>query len=240
MTRRKRLGIMILTVLALALSAVVLHARVFLSEGGVGGDLSNPGSFGAQLYKTLMQINGGRADVSVVACEGGLASVRATFAALNPVAGHYIAGESLGFGIATLAGETVRLVTLAPNPETPVIMVAVSQSDAEARVTKAAGVRHPLDDVPTPPGARIVSVMKNTDTRTTLERVSSRMSREGMSRYYEGAMVQKGWSRTFRTAARPGLSVYVKGSDLCCVRIGDADSSGESSVTLLHKAGAVN
>jgi len=240
MTRRKRLGIMILTALALAFSAVVLQARVFLREGGVCGDLSNPGSFGAQLYKTIMQINGGRADVSVVACEGGRASVRATFAALNPVEGHYVAGESLGFGIAKLAGETVRLVTLAPNPESPVIMVVVSQTDAEARVTKSAGVRHPLDDVPTPPGARIVSVMRNADTRTTLERVSSRMTREGMSRYYEGAMVQKGWSRTFRTAARPGLSVYVKGADLCCVRIGDADSSGESSVTLLHKAGAVN
>ncbi|MEI8123319.1 MAG: hypothetical protein WCI20_14915 [bacterium] len=239
MTSRGRKGVVILTALVLALSAAVIQARVFVSGGGVRGDLSNPASFGASLYKAIMQINGGRAEVNVVACDGGLASVRAAFAGLSQTGARYCPGESLGFGMASLAGNAIRLVTLSPDPESPVLMVVVSQSDTEARVTKAEAIKHQIEDVPTPPGARILSATKNADTRTTLERVSSRMTRESVSRYYEGAMAQKGWSRMFRSAARPGLSVYVKGADICCVRIGDADSSGESSVTLLHKAGAV-
>ena len=236
-----RSRVIFLTVLAVLLSAAMIQARVYVSSGAVGGDLFNPASFGAQLYKTVMTINGGRAEVSVVACEGGLASVRAAFSALNPThGGHYQTGESLGAGVASEAGKTVRLVTLAPDPEAPVLMVAVSQSDAEARTSRTGGVSHQLDDVPAPPGATILITLKNAESRTTLERLTSRMSRESVTRFYEGAMVQKGWSRTFRTAARPGLTVYVKGADLCCVRIRESDSDGESAVTLLHKAGAVN
>ena len=84
----------------------------------------------------------------------------------------------------------------------------------------------------------MLSYQNNADTRTTLERMTSRMAREGLSSYYEAAMAGQGWMRVFHTAARPGLSAYMKGADLCWVRIGDTDSDGETRVTLLHKPGA--
>lgn len=226
---------------ALAIPAPVMQARVFSVAGGGGGDLFQPGSFGPQVYAAAMQINGARADVSVVACEGGVASIREAFATLSPGGqGRYQQGETLGCGVASKAGNTVRLVTLAPDSGGRVLMVAVTQTDSESRAAPAAMVRHVLGDVPVPPGATVLSTMQNGDTRTTLERVSARQPREGLLRFYEGAMPRGGWVRVSRPATGEGLLVFVKGSDLCCIRVGAEDSNGESQVTLLHKPGAVN
>jgi len=241
MMPRRRNILLILAVSALGIPAVVMQARVYLSGDTMGGDLFTPASFGSLFYKAMMQVNGGCAEVSLTSCEGGVASVRAAFAALRQN-GHayYHAGQSLGYGRVSLNGNTVSVVTLEPGPRSPVVMASVLQSDAEVSASAIPPVRHQLDDVPGPPDARVLSFMKNADTRTALERVSSRMSEESLAHYYEDAMRREGWNRMLRQAPMSGLSVYMKGRDICCVRIGPSDSDGGSRVTLLHKTGAVN
>lgn len=231
-------ALVLLVVAGVALPAMWLPARVFFQSGSTGGDVFVPGSFGAEIYKAVMLINGGRAEVGVAVCAEGVAAVRAAFAALGS-RGSYAEGESLGFGSATVGDRSVRLVTLATAPGAPLLMVAVQQPETGVRAVQQAPARHRLEEVPVPPDAAVLSYQKNTDTRTALERVSSRLPREALARYYEGTMAGVGWCRMFRSAARPGLSAYVRGGDLCWVRIGDTDSNGETRVTLLHKPGAV-
>jgi len=225
--------------LGLGLSAPWLQARVFRNDGPVG-NLFNPGSFGAQVYQAVMQINGGYADVSVAVCEGGWEAVRVACAAVSQDEGNrHQAGESMAMGKVSRGGKTVRWVALEPEPRGPLLLVSVTQPASEAASSYPSPARHGLEDVPLSPDARVLSLLRNGDTRTTLERVSSRMTRESLALFHEGAMTRQGWVRGFRTAARTGLSMYIKGSDLCWVRIGDTDSNGETRVTLLHKAGAV-
>lgn len=223
----------------LVMSAPWLQARVFRSGGAVG-DLFDPGSFGAQIYRTVMQINGGLAEVGITVCDGGREAVRSACAAYGrDAAVTDMKDGSLGMGAAFRSGKSARWLEVTPDPEGATLLVSVVQTDAEARSSKVSQARHVLTDVPLSPDARVLSLLRNKDTRTTLERVSSRMTRESLALYHESAMIRQGWLRMFRTAARPGLAAYLKGTDLCWVRIGDTDSDGETRVTLLHKAGAV-
>ena len=236
MARRGQGRIWWLALGVLVCPVLILQARVFLSEGGV--NLFDPSSFGSRLYAAVMQVNGGRAEVSVVACDRGVEGVRSAFASLPPGESRYQAGESLGFGVAIKDGRTVRVVTLTPREGGRPLLVSVSQSEAQARASREP-VRHQIMGVPVPERASVLSYVRNDDTRTVLERLTARRPREGLVRFYEEAMRRSGWARMFRSAAGDGLLVYVKGADLCCVRVSGEDSDGDSQVTLLHKSGAV-
>jgi len=239
MRRGSRMVVLLPALFGVGLSALVLQARVYQTSGAMGGDLFNPSSLGKQVYRTAMTINGGRADVSVVDCAGGEASIRTVCGDMPAGSARYVAGESLGLGKAVRDGQVVRLVTLSPGLGSRTLLVTVAQSDSAVRASAVPPLRHQLEDVPVPPDATVLSYMKNDDTRTAMERLSVRMSGEGARRYFEGAMTRAGWARVAGTAGESGVAFYMKGADVCCVRVVVADSDGESRVTLLHKRGAV-
>ena len=86
-------------VLAVLLPATGLHAKVFRRWGwSPVGQLFNPDGFGKRLYRAVMEINGGQADVSVVACPGGLEGVRQGLAAGEGVRTQFATGTGLGSG----------------------------------------------------------------------------------------------------------------------------------------------
>lgn len=227
-------------VTASCLFALLLHAAVYQTGGAKPGNVMEPFSFGRCVYRAVMRINGDPAEVTVVACEGGEQSLRAAFQAEERAGtGRYSPGESLGVGQATRDGRTVGVVSFAPSGESPFLMVAVAQESLLRGASSRSDVRHRIEGVPVPPEARVLGCLENTDTRTSLERLRVRMPVEGVLGYYDARMAREGWSRLFPATRDGGLQVFVKGSDLCCVRVSSEDSGGESLVTLLHKRGAV-
>jgi len=226
--------------LVAGLSAFWVQAAIFQAGGSTGGDLLNPDSFGRCLYRAVMQINGGRAEVSVISCEEGVGPLRAAFKTDEQAGtGRFIPGESLGIGQVTREGRTLRLVTLKPSPDSPPLMVAVSQSVSEAKASRSDESRHQIDEIPIPSGARVLSFQRNDESRTSLERLAVGMPADGVRGYYDAILARNGWSRLFPESRESGLMVFVKGATVCCVGVGAADSYGESRVTLLHKQGAV-
>lgn len=205
------------------LSALLVQAAVYQTGGSGGGNPLNPDSFGRCLYRAAMQINGGRAEVSVIACEEGVASRPAAFKVEQ----------------ATGDGRILRRVTLKPSPDSRPLMVAVAQSVSEAKASQSSGGRHQIDEIPIPSGARVLSFQRNDESRTSLERLTVRMAADGVRGYYDATLARNGWSRLFPESQESGLIVFVKGAAVCCVGVGAADSYGESRVTLLHKQGAV-
>ena len=219
LTRSLQIGIPVLA----GLSAILVQAAVFQTGGKTGGDPLKPDSYGRCLYRAAMQINGGRAEVSVIACEGVVDPLRTAFKVEQ----------------ATGDGRTVRLVTLKPSPDSPPLMVAVSQSVGEAKASRSSEGRHRIDEIPIPSGARVLSFQRNDESRTSLERLAVRMPADGVRGYYDAILARDGWSRLFPESREGGLMVFMKGATVCCVGVGAADSYGESRVTLLHKQGAV-
>lgn len=236
-TRQSKL---ILGVAACVLVGLAVQATVYQVGGRVGADLFNPSTFGRCIYKAVMLINGGKADVNVVACDPGVEDVRAAFVKdERDGTGRYYRGESLGLGMARRDGTTVGVVTLRPEARSQALMVAVSQTDGERLVSKSSEGRHLIESVPVPSGARVHSSLRNLDTRTEFEAVSVRMSPDAVRAYYDAGMARGGWSRVFPASRDGGVQVYVKGTSVCCVGIGPADLDGDTAVTLLHKQGAV-
>jgi hypothetical protein len=230
----------VLGIASCGLAAVLVQASVFQTGGREAGNLFTPSTFGRCLYQAVMLINGGRADVSVVACEAGEEAIRDAFRIEEKRGtGRYFPGDSLGLGKAAREGQTLGLVTLKPLSRAPSLMVAVSQSDGEVRAARSARGIHRIDEVPIPSGSRVLSSLKNLDTRTDLETLSIRMPAEGVRAFYDAGMLRNGWSRLFPAAREGEMLVYVKGANVCCLGISAADLDGDTRVTLLHKQGAV-
>lgn len=213
--RCKHLWVMVLAVGCLYAS--LLHARVFSSRNI---DLLNPASFGRLIYQTMMEINDGKADVCVVACDAGLDQVQA---ALN-----------------AHRDSTLRAVALSTGMEKPALLVTVVQSPAEKAASQAKRARHRLADVPVPADGVVLGAMRSADTRTTFERLVSRQGEAEVVRFFELGMNRSGWSKLVGAGEGGGLLVYVKGADVCVVRVATQESNGETGITLLHKQGAVN
>ena len=199
------------------LSASLLHARVYFSQSV---DLFNPASFGRLIYKTIMEINGGKAEVNVVGCDDGLDPVKAA--------------------LGTHLDPRLRVVALGSDSERPALLVTVVQSPAEQNTSQSIRARHRITDVPVPSDGLVLSTLNSSDTRSTLECLSSRMGKDDLVRFYEAAMARTGWTKLVAAAEGSGLMIYIKGADICVVMVTMQESNGESGVTLLHKQGAVN
>jgi len=226
----------LLVVAGLLLPAALSFARVSTSTS-LGGDLFDPASFGRVIYRTVMWINGGRAEVAVTACDRGTASVKAAFAG-EPQGARYREGASLGLGQTTRDGRIMRVMTIEPPGASKPLLVSVLQSEGDERQSRSSTPQG-LDEVPALPGAEIEGVLRSDDTHTAVERLTTRRAPSGVLAFYDGAMTRGGWTRL---SGEPdaSLRIYLKGSDVCCVGVRAAESDGETRVTLLHKRGAVN
>lgn len=205
-----------LLLLGVTLPATFLYARVFSSRSV---DLFSPATYGRLIYKTVMEINGGKAEVNVVACDEGLGAVRGALTAHQDPA--------------------LRLVALSPAPDKPALLVTVAQSAAEREASRERNAQHRLADVPVPPDGIVLGTMRSTDTRTTFERIASRMDRTEVVRFFESGLARHGWSRQCGRGTGNGFLVYVKAADLCMLLVTDQESNGNTGITLLHKQGAV-
>jgi len=199
------------------LFASILPARVYFSQNV---DFFNPTSFGRLVYKTVMEINGAKADVSVVGCDDGLSSVQAA--------------------LSRPQDPRLRVLALRADPERPALLFTVIQSSKEQINSPSRQVRHRLGEVPVPSDGIVHGSLKNADTRTTFEYLTSNMGKADVIHFYELAMAQYGWAKRGGSPDGSSLLFYVKGTDVCVVVVCTQESNGETGITLLHKQGALN
>lgn len=201
----------------MTLPASLLYGRVYSTRRV---DLAAPATYGRLIYKTVMEINGSKAEVNVVACNEGLDAVRGA--------------------LATHQDPALRLLTLSSGPEKPALLVTVAQPPAEREASRTRKAPRRLADVPVPRDGTVLSTMRSSDTRTTFERIASRMDRDEVIQFFEQAMAGNGWSRQVGAGAGNGLLIFVKAADICMVLVTAQETNGETAITLLHKQGAVN
>jgi hypothetical protein len=198
--------------------------------------------FGKRLYQTLMRINGGQVEVSVVSFRQGLDDLRRRVLSSQGDTLRFEAGETLGLGEITGRGRKVRLVALVPggNPDSGV-MVVTEQAQADREAGRKLVLKHELNELPVPSGSQVTGYMKNEDTRVAWETLSAPASVSGVVAYYQAALKQAGWKSVMPSRAPDGGGVFcfMRGADICCVQVKRADSDGETQVALLHKQGAL-
>jgi hypothetical protein len=229
--------------LAVFLPALLLQARVFRSGGwGPGRTVFMAGEFGKRLYRTVMQINGDQAEVSVVLCREGMEAVGGSVMAGQGVSARFAASETLGMGEITGMGRQVRLVAIAPDAaKADVVLVAVEQTQRGPSASRGLPLKHGLLDLPPLPGGQVTAFLKNEDTRVAWETVTTESSPASVASFYEANLKQAGWTPVlpYTPSADGGMLCCVRGGDICCVRVRRTDSDGETQVALLHKQGAL-
>jgi hypothetical protein len=222
--RRRNPFFRLAAMLLVLLPAVAMQARVFRLTGGAGGGTGfEVKALGQRAYRTSMRINGGQAEVSVLACREGNEGIRQMLESNRSSARN-------------------TACVFAPGEEGEVgLMVVVEQKDATPGLLRRVPARHEMRDVPLLPGSRVTSFMRNEQSLTTLETASSAVSLRGAVSFYQGTMKQAGWSQMFPVSDpdQDVLLCFVRGGDICLVQVGPLNSDGETQLTLLHKQGAL-
>lgn len=232
-----------LVILAVCLPASLLQARVSRFLGGVQGpSVFVAEEFGKRLYQTLMRINGGQAEVSVVSFREGMDDLRRRVLSSQGGSVRFEAGETMGLGEITGMGKKVRVLALVPggNPAAGV-MVVTEQAQAENGTGRPLVLKHNLKELPAPSGSQVTGYMKNEDTRVGWETLIAPAPVADVVAYYETALKQAGWKSIMPSRAPDsgGVFCFMRGADICCVQVKRADLDGETQVALLHKQGAL-
>lgn len=227
----------------LAAGAVAVHAKVFQ----VVGSVFDRARFAAEaagkvVYRAVLQINGGKADVTVVSAKDDVEALgrQILAAGANGEAG-FKGDAALGLGFVRGWGQTLRMLAFRPGLRDEALVIAVEQSDREAAESSSGRIVHAIPDVPEYPGGTVKSVMRNADTRTSFETLRASDSAGTVEAYYAGAMARNGWTPVFagKSPGGTGVQVLGRGADICLVWVRGTASFGESDVILLHKRGAI-
>ena len=237
--RRPPLFRTLLLLAACALCPPPAGARVFWrSGGGAWIDRVARQLNGATVYRAAVQVNGGRADVGVVRSGEPFAPTSARMRqALAPAGGFLIAGSRMAFGVAAPGGRIVRTLILAPGDEGSCAVFVIDQSRDDFEQAKAAPTGHMLPSVPEYPGARILSYIRNEDTRTAIQTATAPAAPAAALQFYESALARDGWSSPLgsRPAGERDWAFFLRGRDVCAVLVAPSDHPAECRITVLQK-----
>ena len=228
---------------ALAVFVLVVQAKVYQTVGSFfDGAVLNAERLGRAVYSAVMQINGGKADVTVVAAREGVEAIGQSVQSAGPTSARFEGDGSFGLGIVDGGDKTLRLLALAPSRREGALVVAVAQSKKEEKESRPDQAAHGIPDVPAYPGSTVTCFMRNADTRTSFETQKVPAGPGAAAAFYADAMARNGWAEFSpgRPGNRTGVRLFARGRDICCVSVKASDWSGESVVTLLHKRGAVD
>jgi hypothetical protein len=138
-------------------------------------------------------------------------------------------------------GQVVRLL-VTPEPESGRALVFhVVQTDAERRRSALGpAAASPAPGVPGFPGATIRSAMKNEDTGASVTVSEASAEPAAVRQFYSEAMRAAGWRPALPDPAGPagaggGMTVFLRGPEMCFVHVSAGPSPGTCLITLLHK-----
>lgn len=240
---RRTTAISICAAAAVAALVFTTQAKVYQTVGSFfDGAVLNAERLGRAVYSAVMQINGGKADVTVVGAREGVEAIGRSVHAAGTTSARFEGDGSFGLGIVDGGDKTLRFVALAPSHRAGALVVAVAQSKKEEKESRPDQAVHGVPDVPAYPGGTVTCFMRNADTRSSFETQRVPAASGAAASFYAGALARNGWTEFSpgRPGNRTGVRLFAKGRDICCVSVKASDWSGESVVTLLHKRGAVD
>ena len=221
----------------LLLLPVVVQGRVFRHAAGTA-----PVVPGTAAYRTTVEINGGKAEVAVIAPDRPLADparwLRSICASFGKVLFLRSTDEYVVAGAAS-PDRVLRLLSIQlPNQENPLVVEAV-QSVREQALSAVPPAQSMLAGIPTYPGATVQCHLRNADTRTAVETLSAAAAAEDVLRFYRTSLGEAGWAPVWPESRHgaPDTLLFSRGHDLCCV-MARPDAPGECTVTVLQKLAA--
>jgi len=217
-----------ITGIAIALAATVAEARVFRL---FGGSLSADPPGWRTLYRAELEINGGRAELTVTGVSLPPAEALAVWRAAVEREGGEAAvamGERFGWGVAMLGDRVWRALVIATEGPREGVLFRLEQSRADfERAQRGAA---PVTDSEPFGGARTVRIVRDLTHRTQARTLESPAGPTETAEAIERALTAEGWIPALPGARSAG--VYLRGGELCVVRVTASEAPGGGSRVL--------
>lgn len=221
---------------ALALSAAVSHAKVFLRWKKSASD-TEISRLGARLaYRTNAKINGGDAALEVFSWDEPFAdAIRQLRSSCFPAdKGDLIAGNGTAFGTLRDGYRVVRM--LISRIDDRCIIFRIEQTETE-RLKSGRQKQHRLTSLPILEDSRPLFYVENGESGCRIEMSASRSEPAVAGAFFESSLSASGWRRLLApknsASHRQPLSTYVKGKELCCVFVSRRPGADITYVTVL-------
>lgn len=236
MPSRPRTGFVILLAALAACAVIDADARVFRWRGMFRPDgPMNAASFGYVVYEARMEVDGRPVSASVVnasASPNELKAILDSAAAGGSI--RYAATRAMGVGEVLNGPNRLKVVAVPTGESRSTVMLLADEPG------KSFPALEQIDDVPRCQGMKVARVMRNEDTRSTLQTGTTPDHPDAVDAFYRAALARDGWTplAPVRGSVEGGLLAgFSRGSDVCWILCRRSDSDGETRVTLLHKRG---
>lgn len=230
---RTRTPLILLSAGLLLCSSLVATAKVFQrSDRTALTAKAMEARGGKQIYQSALQINGGKANLSVFSFEKDSATVAGDLKTA--------AGSGLDFsgamGMATVKkdGVVTCILVIALDPRNLTIVFKIDQSEDEYAASNKP-VQQEIKDLPPYPGSTPVFFAKDENTSTTLGISTADITPTEAYAHYGKSLLAGGWKQLPPTSAAAGMMIYARTDSICCIQAERSEGSNICRITVLHK-----
>ncbi|MEK7270756.1 MAG: hypothetical protein AAB215_07450 [Planctomycetota bacterium] len=225
---------------AIMTGAVVCQGRVFFTWGAAAQSLRTLEALGGTLaYQASVTVNAGKGKLAVFAFRRPIGEVVADVTRAFAIPGFAYGGGSLGYGLVSTNGRALRFVAIRVEAQAQTIVFLVDQSDEERRRSAAPPVEALPAALPAYPGSEPVFYASDENAGMSLAISRARSEPAQVRRAMDSAMESGDWRpahpATGAAMPGPGMRVYLKQQEICCVLVDASEKDGESRITVLHK-----
>ena len=238
MTRKTLLLLSIIA--AMTATVLVCQGRVFFRWGSAAESLHTMESLGGKLaYQATVNVNGGGGQLAVFGFNRPIIQIVNDLARAFNIAHFSYAGGSMGCASVSTNGQTLRWVVLDMGSESQTLAFLIEQSDEDSRRSARPPEGQMLAAVPAYPDSKPVFFASDDNAGMSLAVSRASSNEEDVRQSMDNALIHDGWNPALPAAVGkggpPGMKVYFKQQQICCVLVDTAEESGESRITILHK-----
>jgi hypothetical protein len=231
--RRRRLY-RLLPALAAIGFAVAAYGKVYRRWDTSGNTFPIEHLGARTAYSAPVRVNGGKADLKVLAWTDDYESVvddlRATY--FHGKDDTFIEGRGMACGIMRSGGNVVRM--LVTDIDGQCIAFRMEQSEGEFARSCEPLRNHQLTQITPYPDSDPALFIANEDTHTSMEVSVADADPGTVQSFIESTLESDGW-RSSPPARSAGMSIYTRGADVCLMLVTPGDRGMNSArITLLH------
>lgn len=235
----KKLPIFFLIIAGLCSIAIVCHGRIFLRRGSRAQSFRAMETAGGKIaYQATVNLNRGRGQLTVFNFDKAIGDVVRELGQVFNSDDFNYSGGTMASATISSNDQVLRLMAIRLNDYKQTLVFKFAQSPSEFKVSCKPPTYHLMKTIPAYPGSEPVFFAKDENTRMSMAVSRTQSAPGGVREFFEARLAASGWTPALSPAKRgstQGMTVYLRGPEICCVFVDSSAIPGECRITLLHK-----
>jgi len=238
---RTRHSCILLAGALLCAGTVICHGRVFTRSGTVSDSTKAMLSSGGSLaYDTSITLNGGDGNLAVVGFNKKIQDLVEELGRVFKTKDVVFSGGTMGFITARSKGIVVRLTLInLPGDNQKTLVLKLQQTESEFQASSKPPKEHLLKDIPAFPGSEPLFYAADNKSNAGLAVSRTVSDPVTVKDFFSSRLSANGWTPALAASTGqkdlPGMKVFIKEREICCVLVDPLTTEGKSRITILHK-----